>query len=877
MKLLALEGMNLKQVEAHALMPLIHDWQHLSQTPESELLTVFGPYLKEQSNHTDPVICQQAAHMMGWLKEEPLQSAMFMLDRIPEKSRTSPPSRLSEPLMDFVVQAFEQDPGKASLHLMPRLLNVNPGREYTSPLLKTLIKRKISINPLFDKVLDVLRYNSEFSPVRTELALGGSSFDNILSETAPQRNDLITLNELIGSGNTNIPPLLRSVLGKRSNTLTVDFNKLKTSWSPNRESLLFEYGQMKMTISKNQVKTDFINPTTHQRNIQIAWDSRLFIWGVVNETNGCLSAKLYQATTPAQQWNDPLLDLPRSLCLSKWGDTHFSENSLHGECQFNLDGLENAQDLSSLIKSIQSGLLMELSPDEAIHLELMFDDQKPTACMARNQKSGAQAFLELKFSEASGDANDPLEKAYGVKPNTNSIQSNYVLTPWPAPPEQVKISSAWNRAENRLENFTAIHSVGENAYVWLGNARNHVHLLSGGEYRYAKDPNPMILLAKGGENDYFPIEVLTLLTNFKYTSTRGSYDFQPSVHCSTTRWPEEGFEGFVNEIDCGDYKFSGYITSNGQAIGRLLVATPRLANGLSDILAGSFKIDRHFVPNQVASQHSTLGQDQVITLPDGRCLRPHGFCQYYGVNSDNMDSIPRSRVVFFNGYGFLADSVARVPSRPYDAPNSTQHFKGVQFDHKNKSHQIDIVINPKDGSSDFLWVRPAQYSIENPYQALYTDMSGFEATLLMINERPTIGTLNFPNGLVFKGKLEQTDEEYYGPKGQGSVTFKDYGLSGQFNHAGVVTDISAKNAETDELLGQLNDLNQGNITMTTLIDHLAGGEINYTSDLQGKMRIRDLPDTKPQEIQHFNRMPGSRTNQLPLRISPAIASQTTSH
>ncbi|WP_288108634.1 hypothetical protein [Limnobacter sp.] len=839
-------AMGIETPDAVEFFKLIDQWSGLLAVPEQELLTVFEPLLEQYARQVSNDHHDRATHMLGWIKGEALASALFMLDRIPKSSRASPPARLLDPLMDSSLQALRDQPDQAIAALLPELLEVRVGPAYANTLVN-LLAEKAAVTRSSDSTTSQSILSALLELKSWQNTLVNSSIFEGAEPLDPRRaNDLqlkLTqslrkLDELAGPGGSLVPPMLKGLIQKKAGTLTVNWEDGLLSWSNVDSRTTIKRGGSSLSVTEQLMALQQSDRNGGPDRLDLIWSDGTFFTGTTNTETGDCSGKLFSPLDEAKVQGNPLLETGRTLCKARWPLSAFNAQTLSAEGHFQLERLLDARNLNQALQSLKDGLLEENDARGLLHVEYIVEKGKPFGCIAVNNSDGQQAGLQMRFEPAATETSDPLSRSHGVKAVTEDISRDFSVVFLPMPTATLSFSSAWNVEENSLSGQAQIRSSGKSPFLWSGELDDQDQPKPGGVLQLPGTRVAVKPYTDTADPQCVPIRFLPVMADVMGPALRGKFAFEPRIHLSQTEWPKVGFEGFVSELNCGSFRFSGYIGAGGRAAGLLKIRSNN--NLFSDrAIRGNFLIAGESISPGLEKLRDLTGiEPVVVTLPDGRTLRPHGFCENHLLDYQSVSAYKTGQSVYFNGVALRADQITRHTEQVYDTPGAPQYFSGTDLEFKGKTLQADVVINAGDGSPDFLWIRPPGYERNVRYQANYFNASGYHASLLMLNQKIALANLTFPSGLVYKGQIGFVSPSLYGPAGQGKIEKGTLRFSGHFKHNQAIEKLVADNLESENLLRGATQRDR--ITLPSLLERINAAEQDYGIDLQSHMRQRDF-------------------------------------
>lgn len=846
-RLEAAMGINL--LNEQDFLKLTDQWTGLLAVPEQELMTAFGPLLEKfvQAPHGENG--SRAEHMLGWIKGEPLASALYMLDRIPKPSRASPPTRLLDPLMDATFQAVRHGGEQAAAALLPELLHVRIGPDYANTLLNLLLEKAPGFtlpraNPAESMLCSFLELKETQNSQAIIKALGGEGLHSNTRAIDLQKgleNCLRKLDQLAGSGGSQVPPLLKGLITKKAGSLSVDCESSQLSWCAANTKSTIRRGGTILTVSPSITVLQQKGQNASSDSLNVVWtDGTLFSGTLAPDTRAC-SGRLISQLDHNKVQDNPLLQTGRALCRARWPLSAFNVQTLSAEGEFDADQLLNADNLSMALKSLKEGLIEENDPLGNLHVEFIVERCKPIGCIAVNHSNGQQAGLQMRFEPAGPEAPDPLGKSHGVRAVTEDIARDFSIVFLPLPTATLSYSSAWDTGTNTLSGHAQIHASGQSPFVWQGELDQEDQLKPGGVLQLTGTSLAVRPYTDTSEPQCIPIRFLPVMADVMGPALRQRCTFEPRIHLSQTQWPEPGFQGFVSELNCDAFRFSGYIGAGGRAIGLLKVKSGKDQMFSDRAIRGNFLIDVSTPsPGFKGLRNVTNLEPLVVQLPDGRALSPHGYCEHYSLDYHNVSAQKAGQFVYFKGVGLRADRITRRTSQIYDAPGASQYYSGTDLEFNGKAAQVDVVINAGDGAPDFLWIRPPGYERNPRYQAHYFTTAGYHASLLMLDQKLALAKLEFPLGLIYQGQIGFLSPTHYGPFGKGKIEKDTLRFSGHFHHDKVISELVAGNDESADLLYKAGRPQNQTMRLDALIGQMFGRFQNYGGDVQSHMRQRDF-------------------------------------
>lgn len=846
-RLEAAMGINL--LDEQDFLKLTDQWTGLLAVPEQELMTVFEPLLEKFVQEPNGENGSRAEHMLGWIKGEPLASALYMLDRIPNASRASPPARLLDPLMDGTFQAVRHGGEQAAVALLPELLHVRIGTDYANTLLNLLLDKAPGFTlsgsgPEESMLCTMLELKATHNSQAIIKALDGEGLQGHIRAMDLQKdleNCLRKLDLLAGSGGSQVPPMLKGLIAKKAGTLSVDCESSQLSWCVANTRSTIRRGGTSLTVSPSMTVLQQEGQSASSDSLNVVWtDGTLFSGTLATDTQACSGRLVSQLDRNKVQAN-PLLQTGRALCRARWPLSAFDAQTLSAEGEFAVDQLLNADNLNMALSSLKEGLIEENDPLGKLHVEFIVERGKPIGCIAVNHTNGQQAGLQMRFEPVGPEASDPLGKSHGVKAVTEDIARDFSIVFLPLPTATLSYSSAWDTGTNTLSGHAQIHASGQSPFVWQGELDQEDQLKPGGVLRLTGTPIAVRPYTNTSEPQCIPIRFLPVMADVMGPALRQGCTFEPRIHLSQTEWPEPGFQGFVSELNCDAFRFSGYIGAGGRAIGLLKIKSEKNQIFSDQAIRGNFLIDAATpLTGFNHLKNITNLEPLVMQLPDGRALRPHGYCEKYSLDYHNVSAQKAGQFVYFNGVGMRAERITRRTSQVYDAPGASQYYSGTDLEFNGKAAQMDVVINAGDGAPDFLWIRPPGYKRNPRYQAHYFTTAGYHASLLMLDQKLALAKLEFPLGLIYQGQIGFLSPTHYGPFGKGKIEKDTLRFSGHFHHDKIISDLVASNEESVGLLDKASRPKGQNVRLDTLIGQMLGHPQDYGADVQSHMRQRDF-------------------------------------
>jgi hypothetical protein len=638
--------------------------------------------------------------------------------------------------------------------------------------------------------------------------------------------------------------------------------RLEIALTPPRVTL--HSASTKQYITNALIGACALSPNSKEEKLHLIWhDGCIFTGSIVAGSQGEQVHGKYISppTIELPKKLKGLIDIPRTLCLTKFPSFCHAFHQITAQGLFNARDLVKSNDIEEALKTLKHG---------EIHDESSLDDTKLYHRIMNGQPVGCGAQIEIDR----GDNTDTTAYSINYPPKPTGPYAKAFKNSWNLPIPEVLVVEQdlsisteaaktnvfkfqWNSSTKSCDGPSELTGIRNNQFfTWKGEYKNNQFCSKGSLFI---GDNPISVFTMNNENDCpLHMQTLTMICGWFTGNLLGHYPLKSEVWSKPNEWPPEQFEGFISEFQSGPHVFSGYKASNGHVFGlwtdqRILVQEDQKEKYYT-MYAGSFITETNTALIDVPLP--TIGKRILAGMPLGPnlILLPHGQVNKSFTNIENFDLLHSAGWLFFRGKGIPYTQIDQASSILFNAPNYNRHYYSQDyFEEPGKSKAIDMVFSAADGGPDFILVRPENFIEEPNHQSIYCDANGLTQKVLRMNNEVRMGDITFPSGIRYSGEIRERNHVLY-PQGRFKLMFKDLKYQGVAapNPEEVIKNLKGTDPDSQEYLDSLKQLfGIEELTLSGLISLISDGR-SYDEDILPHLNVRTLTastgDTEPTEF-----------------------------
>jgi hypothetical protein len=831
------------------LFKKLDTWNCLHEVPEHELRTVFSDCLQKLAESADAICRTRAQNMLGWLDGDDVASLKFWLDRIPASLRSNPPEQLTEPVLDAALHLIQTRGVESLTPAMPQLSQIRIRLEDWHTLARTLMNAAPTSSSAESASADFLalqfmRVLVRNSPLMSAF-IPGAKVDLEGVDTPMPTHQFHT--QLMAFTDNilphQIPPMLRSVLCMNRNDIEIKLPDLLLQVSKTQRTAVAVLGPIKHWVNENSYAVLQPTPAGTGHSLQVMWrDGAVFSGQQTGNGNFNFDGVLSQIIKPGTKTGlTGLLEAGRLLASNLFSDLNLQHS--HWACTglFNGQQLLKADQLDQALLAMKQGCVREQASGSGFWIEHHISDHKPVSCkvIAQNVRSSVELKMAYQPPRKNSNITSLFKNPWKVEPELSGIQSICQLNAPPFGGLQFTTHLPWNDEEQVLRGMGEVTVKGAIPFKWFGRIEAG-KLLPEGRLILDKQKEPAIEFNISTPSASIPMTLLPVMADLLGKHSNERYPYTPRVWGEHNTWPEQGFEGFVNLLPCGDKLFSGYVTSTGLAQGVLSeIACPD--SYYHTAWTGSFLVQALNSLNArgLALDHQR-DQPFRIPLPDQRVLLPHGVVHQHTVKRVKDSDTTRQEQLYFCGEEIPYRQISQQSKAPYNSPNLPRYFVGLNYTQNQQAKHLDLVFNPGDGGHDFIIIRPKHYDKQANYQEIYRDSQGVSASWLVIKGRHQIGKIRLPAGIEYSGQISLQNNQFL-LEGNGKFDLGAMSFSGEFVAGTTVKNLKGLNPESTHWVNTYcATAADRTFQLNEWLEIISGGELNWEADVKAHLRCREL-------------------------------------
>ena len=848
-------------LNGEALFDNLDEWVHIQEIPEQELQAVFGGCLKLLKNSDNAAIAQRVKHMQGWLNGDKLASLQFWLDRTesiaPEKAKTN----RNQALLDALLNVLKSQSSADLLPETKRLNDIQLSKDEWHQIVAVIHDHELPdrkdtnpqpLPPLLE-FISVLNEHKEIigALMPKNSGLYRDNLDKIHSTLF--HKDMIALSHTLQTN--GVPAVLRTIMKLKGEELGIDLPEMSVAVSTRKNMINLEVEKSRHWITENAFASVLPNETGGE-NISILWRDSAFFRGKRSRFAGQTILKGQMESLRQEVSNyalKGLLDAGRSVCQSMFSNTPIEYGAASAQGVFNDKKLQQAHNLETALLSLKEGVIIDCTVNNGLTIQHEINNYTPTNCNVQLVNKRYNGFVNFEYAapdEPTSSRATGFENIWGVIPKSGNVTVHHLLQAAPLGIQKMISQLPWQRPGGSALNIGTLESKGPVPFSWRGVIEDNV-LLPMGSLFLANETTPAITFDHQRLSDIMPKRMLPLMAELLGKRLNGSYSFVPRMWNNPIGWPPNAYEGFVFELPCGkEHQFSGYLTSTGRAIG-ILENQSQQDQPTSRAWAGSFQLLHDHEAPSLRFPVDEAAQ-AAIRVPAARekQLAAHGFVHQYHVN--NATQIPETRLdlICFCGESLPLSKATQAATLLYDSPGNLHYYSGLGYTHTFKgTHnevQIDLMFNPGDGGSDFAMIRKLNYKQNPTRNDIYWNSQGMQAKWLVMNGNPVMGSIRFPSGLTYEGKVS-TEDGFIVPTSTGKLELNQFAFSVEFGDELKLTSIKGLNQESRQWVNSYTmEGSAPTFDTKVMLALISGDKLSWENDVHAHLQIRDVKKAKDQ-------------------------------